>query len=532
MSSSQDLPLETFNTTEMSSKADANESTAPQLTPGAIQIDPSTLIQTSKNQKKAQPQTSNSKANKNKKTKNPRTESDHNDESSEDEEDKLGVTEKKNPHRENDDNGNGKSLMYLLLDWLTKEGNYDRYKKNRCEKRGVAEEIQQYMINNGIHSRDASTIGKKITCLEKAWRDAKTIRCRTGEGSLTTARDCKAIKGWANDNPKWLSLEKAALPPILKKCRYYFKLERFLETQHGNTRLAPAQSFANDDADEVEILTQSQCVAREHSVHSNSAYENINNKIKELDWDPIEHSPNSNLGYNDRIGSFDETMDEIKRAIENADNDVQNSNDNMKRTSSKSSLALSSRGSSTKRGSSQKSGSASSIHDLIKKNPLDNQINIINGPISQLHSHELGCLSQIVDNVASHMFPQHKKSFLSEDDAKKKAKIKLDMAAVQLKSEKKKLQQHNFDLLLRREKHNLEMQWYQAEITDEQMTRHAQLISMLMKENNLSLQDATNAAQSVQAMVQSTSTLQSSLTKQPLISEELSTDELSSSADE
>ncbi|KAH9824961.1 hypothetical protein DFH28DRAFT_1144171, partial [Melampsora americana] len=508
-----------------------------------------------KTKKSSQSQTRNSKANKNKKTKKPRTESEHDDDSSEDEEDESGVTKKKNPHWENDDNGKGKSSMYLLLDWLTEEGNYDRYKNNKCEKRGVAEEIQQYMIENGIHSRDASTIGKKV---KKAWRDANTIRCRTGEGSLTTTQDRKATEGWSNDNPKWLSLEKAALAPILKKCRYYFELEPFFETRHGNTRLAPAQSFPDDDADEVEILTQTQRVAREHSLNSNSAYENINNEIEELNQVQIQHSPNSILGYHDRTGSSDETMDEIKGAIENADDEddildpnaitpsrqitpyrpsqsrypAPNSNDHLKRTSSKSSLGLSSRGSSTKRGSSQKSGSASSIHELIKKNPLDNEINIINGPISQIHTQKLDRLSQIADNVASHMFPQHEKNFLSEDDAKKKAKIELDMAAVQLKSEKKKLQQHNFDLLLRREKHNLEMQRYQAEITHEQMTRHAQLISMLMKENNLSLQDATNAAQSVQAMVQLTSTLQSSLTKQPLISEDLSTDESSSSADE
>ncbi|KAH9822397.1 hypothetical protein DFH28DRAFT_1119364 [Melampsora americana] len=433
MSSLQDLPSETFNTTEMSSEADANESTAPQLTPGAIQIDPSTLTCThlkskpAKTKKTSQSQTRNSKANKNKKTKKPRTESEHDDDSSEDEEDESGVTKKKNPHWENDDNGKGKSLMYLLLDWLTKEGNYDRYKNNKCEKRGVAEEIQQYMIDNGIHSRDASTIGKK----------------------RRLAQDCKAIEGWANDNPKWLSLEKAALAPILK-------------------------NFADDDTDEVEILTQTQCVAREHSLHSNSAYENINNDIKELNWVQIEHSPNSILEYHDCTGSSDETMDEIKGAIENANNEgdildsnpitpsrqitpyrpsqsqypAPNSNDNLKHTSSKSSLALSSH----------------------------NEINIINSPISQIHTQKLDCLSQIADNVASHMFPQHEKNFLTEDDAKKKAKIELDMAAVQLKSEKKKLQQHNFDLLSRREKHNLEMQRYQAEITHEKMTRHAQLI--------------------------------------------------------
>ncbi|KAH9820773.1 hypothetical protein DFH28DRAFT_884356 [Melampsora americana] len=483
----------------------------------------------------------NSKVNKNKKSKKARSESDAN-ESSEDEEDESGVTKKKNPHWENDDNGNGKSSMYLLIDWLTEEGNYDRYKDNKCEKRGVAEEIEKYMIDHGIFSRDASTIGKKITRLEKAWRDANTIRCRTGEGSLTTARDRKAIEGWEDDNPKWLSLEKAALAPILKKCKYYFELEPFMETRHGNTRLAPAQSLADDDTNEVEFISSGPRRTRDHSIASNLAYEN-----KEDDIDQRQAS--ANLEQHDHVGRSDESMEDINHLLGNEEDDgelsasnpitpsrpseiryqAQKSNVHLNRTNSKSSLGSSSLGSSRKRHSSGKSGSAASIQDLIKNNPLDNEIDIINGPISRLHSQKLDRLSQLANSVASNMFPPPEKNFLNEDDSKKKAKIELDMAAVQLKSEKKKLEQHDFDLLSRREKHNLEMLRYQAEIKHEQITRNAQLISMLMKDNNLTLQDAMMAAQTAQAMsastsaLASTSSLQSSATKdsnEPLSSDE------------
>ncbi|KAH9814045.1 hypothetical protein DFH28DRAFT_1127640 [Melampsora americana] len=594
MPPSQDLPLETFNTTDMSSEADPNAITGSQLTPGAIQIDPSTLSQVltgaiqlaqsgssaNKNLKasnemrrprsskppartppkskpakrKSKSHSRNSKVNTIKKRKKATSESeDDDDESSGDEDDESGAAKKRNPHWEKDDNGNGKSSMYILLDWLTEEGNYDRYKDNKCEKRSVAEEIERYMIKNGIFSRDAPTIGKKIVCLEKSWRDANGIRCRTGEGSLTTARDRKAVEGWADDDPKWLSLEKVALAPILKKCKYYFELEPFFETRHSNTRLAPAHSLANDESDDVEILTQHQGMARDQSVHSQLADDDLKNGIHNEDLEL-----QSNLPHHDdmNMAGLDESMNVIKQLLDNEDNDGDIFESNpitpsrptqtryqgptsslkMKRTSSKTSLASSSVESSRKRGSSQKSGSAASIQDLIKNNPLDKEIDIINGPVSQLHTRQLDRLSQLADNVASHLFPPPEKTFLTDDDAKKKAKIKLDMAAVQLKSEKKKLQQHDFDLISRREKHNLEMQRYQAEINHEQISRHAQLISMLMKENNLSLQDAMIAAQSAQAMVQLTSniqtssTLQSSSTKAGLRSEEQGTD-ISSSDD-
>ncbi|KAH9823322.1 hypothetical protein DFH28DRAFT_880197 [Melampsora americana] len=485
-------------------------------------------------------QSRNSKVNKNKKTKKARSESDAN-ESSEDEEDESGVTKKKNPLWENNNNGNRKSLMYLLIDWLTEEGNYDRYKDNKRKKRGVAEEIEKYMIDCGIFSRDASTIGKKITHLEKAWQDANTIHCRTGEGSLTTAQDCKAIKGWEDDNPKWLSLEKAALAPILKKCKYYFELEPFMETRHGNTRLAPAQSLADDNTKDIKFISSGPRGTRDNSIVSNLPYKN-----KEDDIDQRQAS--ANLEQHNHVGRSDESMEDLNHLLANEEDDVklsasnpitpsrpseiqyqaQKSNMHLNRTNSKSSLG-SSLGSSRKRHSSGNSGSAASIQDLIKNNPLDNEIDIINSPISRLHSQKLDRLSQLANTVASNMFPPPEKNFLNEDDSKKKAKIKLNMAAVQLKSEKKKLEQHDFDLLSHREKHNLEMLRYQAKIKHEQITRNAQLISILMKDNNLTLQDAMMAAQTAQAMsastsaLASTSSLQSSATKES--NEPLSSDE-------
>ncbi|KAH9818839.1 hypothetical protein DFH28DRAFT_1123183 [Melampsora americana] len=103
MSFQQDLPLETFNTTDVSSKADAHGITGSQLTPGTIQIDLSTVSQVLTGA--IQPTQS---VNKIKKTKKARSESDD-EESSEDEEDESGVTKKKNPHWENNNNSIGES---------------------------------------------------------------------------------------------------------------------------------------------------------------------------------------------------------------------------------------------------------------------------------------------------------------------------------------------------------------------------------------------------------------------------------------
>ncbi|KAH9807446.1 hypothetical protein DFH28DRAFT_938524 [Melampsora americana] len=392
-------------------------------------------------------------------------------------------------HWDQDDNGEGKNSMYLLLNWLTDENNFTRFKDNKTEKRTVAEEIERYLIENGILWRDQNAIRKKIARLELAWRKADQEHNRTGAGSWKTAQEQKACSGWGDEDPEWLSIEKAALVPILKLCKYYFELKPVFATRHGNVRLAVSQSLPPSTEDN-EIKVQSQRDAREHSVNSNLAVERGHEVTEQ-----------------DQIDSSDPTMDDVRNLVNDNDSYLQDFEDTnppktplnqsissqhqsqysqsstyLKRTASAVALDLSSRSSSSKRG--RPTGSASSIHGLFQERnygstpaPADN----IDNEAFQRHSQKLDRLSQIAENSKL-----------------KKSKIEIELAEVKLDSEK-------FNLDARKEKHVLETRQLQAELEHQQIARNANLISSLMKEHNLSIQDAMLMAQHAQMLLTSSS---------------------------
>lgn len=62
-----------------------------------------------------------------------------------------------------DDNGSGKTSMYLLIAWLTEEGNYDNWKSKDCTKKGISEAIEKYFIENGITWRDSKSITDQVS---------------------------------------------------------------------------------------------------------------------------------------------------------------------------------------------------------------------------------------------------------------------------------------------------------------------------------------------------------------------------------
>lgn len=57
---------------------------------------------------------------------------------------------------------NGKSSMYLLLDWLTEEGNFKRFKERTSSKRSVCEQVEAILIKKGVDWRDWMSIQKKV----------------------------------------------------------------------------------------------------------------------------------------------------------------------------------------------------------------------------------------------------------------------------------------------------------------------------------------------------------------------------------
>ncbi|KAH9807253.1 hypothetical protein DFH28DRAFT_916176 [Melampsora americana] len=407
-------------------------------------------------------------------------------------------------HWDHDDNGEGKNSMYLLLNWLTDENNFTRFKDNKTEKRTVAEEIERYLIDNGILWRDQNAIRKKIARLELAWRKADQERNRTGAGSWKTAQEMKACSGWGDEDPEWLSVEKAALVPILKLCKHYFELEPVFASRHGNVRLAVSQSLP-PSTKENDIDIQSQRDAREHSVNSNLAVERGQEVTERFDssnptMDDVRNLMNDNDSYLQDFEDANPPKTPLNQLISSQhQSQYSQSSTSLKRTASAVALDLSSRSSSSKRG--RPSGSASSIHGLFQERnysstpaPADN----IDNEAFQRHSQKLDRLSQIAENVTTSMFGQAEKNILSEEQVKKKSKIEIELAEVKLDSEK-------FNLDARKEKHVLETRQLQAELEHQQIARNANLISSLMKEHNLSVQDAMIMAQHAQMLLTSSS---------------------------
>lgn len=180
MSLSHDLPSDPFNSPQPSSEPDPapnqiqlDPSTLSQVLTGAIQLAQSagsTASKMTKARKPRKPKEGQPKPRSPRKSKPKHrdTQSDKSkdlrniDESSQDEVSKS--SNKTTVQWDHDDNGQGKTSMYLLLSWLTDELNFGRFKDNKSEKRAVAEEIERYMVDNGISWRDANSIRKKV-CL-------------------------------------------------------------------------------------------------------------------------------------------------------------------------------------------------------------------------------------------------------------------------------------------------------------------------------------------------------------------------------
>ncbi|KAH9818056.1 hypothetical protein DFH28DRAFT_888743 [Melampsora americana] len=356
------------------------------------------------------------------------------------------------------------------------------------------------MIDNGVTWRNAETIRKKIAREEDAWRKADALRNKTGQGTWMSATEMKTAKGWADDDPEWLRTKKVALAPILKKSKYFFELEPVFSSRHANVRLAAAHGVPAAVEDEVPIAIERD--SREHSVHSNSAYNS--NPIVHEDMNDPPDSPDTDelrVILNENIQNVDDiqapyTPTPFRSQDSNPIQSRQPLSSSLKRTSSRNSWDSGSQSTFSKRG--RTCGSASSIQGLLEAQPESKYKNIENEAFAK-HGQSMDRLAQVVEKMGTSFYGQQPiRATLSPEEVKKKSKIELEMADVKLSSEK-------FDLDSRKEKHELEMKHLKAELEHQQLARFAQLISTLMKEHNLNLEDATLAAQSAQAMMQSSS---------------------------
>ena len=84
-------------------------------------------------------------------------------------------------------NQDGKSSLDLIVEWLTVEGNFNRWRSSETSKRDVAEEIAGFLKDNGFPNQDWKGVKQQITGLEKKFREALQWQEQTGQGIMDEA---------------------------------------------------------------------------------------------------------------------------------------------------------------------------------------------------------------------------------------------------------------------------------------------------------------------------------------------------------
>ncbi|KAH9807970.1 hypothetical protein DFH28DRAFT_936969 [Melampsora americana] len=460
-----------------------------------------------------------------------------------------------------DDNGSGKTSIYILVSWLTEDGNYERYKSNKSTKIRVAEEIEEHMVKNGITWRSASVIISKIDRLEIDWRKADEWRGKTGAGVWKKACERKEKERWSDDNPEWHHEKDGAIAPILKACQYYFELMPIFQARHGNSRLAAESSEEHnslasmDDllprvhrglamlnqnrGPEVEVDDDVQSGRRDAEKQSQESLAQDAASLARLDGDyevdvdpphPLLEDAGGDDEYDvgveplvspDNLTNqgIDTFTDSPALQPQSASASMNNSGFQTPAGSSKRSISVSSIPPTNSIPASKRkksSGSASQITELLKDKGVSPFANHDANKASLNLEHELlqhqqaslDRLSRVAESFSMSLAPAGPStSLLTSEQANTKAKMEIEMASINLETEKEKLAEMKAENEIRKMKRNMELRSLQSELIHQEITRNAQLIATLMNDHNLSREDAIAAAASASANVSSTNIL-------------------------
>jgi hypothetical protein len=122
--------------------------------------------------------------------------------------------------------GDGKSSIAIVIEWLSNETNYVRWKggdkHSGATKSSLATEMKSIMIANGILHRKSKDILTKITTIEASYKDANDWEANTGQGV-----ECE------------LSIKKEKL----RRCPYYFEIDPVMRDRPSTKALATSDDI-------------------------------------------------------------------------------------------------------------------------------------------------------------------------------------------------------------------------------------------------------------------------------------------------
>jgi len=143
------------------------------------------------------------------------------------------VNKKKRAFWHNDNEG--KSSLDLLLDWMTTEGNYSKWKGGYVKKDAIAKEILFFLKEKGMKTnRSPRDVSMKVYEIETKYKKAKDFLSGTGAGILTE-----------------VSLKKE----VEKICPYYYMLESVFGDRASFVPLADETDLTYEKVDEESAIT-------------------------------------------------------------------------------------------------------------------------------------------------------------------------------------------------------------------------------------------------------------------------------------
>ncbi|KAG9399996.1 hypothetical protein AC1031_010916 [Aphanomyces cochlioides] len=138
----------------------------------------------------------------------------------------------------NDGVRGGKTSMAILVEWLSNEANYNRWKggdkQSGMTKGKLADGIRQLMIDNGIRHRKAKDIIQKISVIESSYRDARDWLENTGQGVVD---------------------EDSIRKEITRRCTYFYELDDVMRDRPSSQALTTSDDvdINNDESSNTEF---------------------------------------------------------------------------------------------------------------------------------------------------------------------------------------------------------------------------------------------------------------------------------------